>query len=143
MYKHNPVKHHKLGWISENQAVTVKNIIVRYLTPRSPVEVYRRFGGKYCLHLRGPRVFIALLFCLLFTLMMEAVRSTAGLHGNTSQKVILFYESIIHVDNEETLISIWYCCYNRRFGADQAYLSPENGPFLLLYAVIRLLNKSP
>jgi hypothetical protein len=55
--------------------------------------------------------------------MMETVRSTAGLHGVTPQKIIFFYESIIY--NEGTQTSKWRFCYTRRFGADQAYFCPQ------------------
>jgi hypothetical protein len=32
------------------------------VTPFSPVEAYRRFAGKYCLHLRGSQIYINLLY---------------------------------------------------------------------------------
>jgi hypothetical protein len=36
--------------------VTVKSIIFWYVTPCSPVEVHRRFGGPYYVHLQNRRV---------------------------------------------------------------------------------------
>jgi hypothetical protein len=34
-------------------AVSLKRTVFRDITPCSPVEAYRRFGGTYCLHLHG------------------------------------------------------------------------------------------
>jgi hypothetical protein len=32
-----------------------KSAVLWDMTPYSPVEVYRCFGGTYCLHLQGPK----------------------------------------------------------------------------------------
>jgi hypothetical protein len=46
--------------------------------PYSPVEIRRRFGGIYCLHLQGRRVSQAI----------NMNRATNSLHGVTLQEVI-------------------------------------------------------
>jgi hypothetical protein len=60
----------------------LKSIIVSYVTPCSLVDVYRRVGGTYCLHLQGLRVshsFCSL--CLAYSLILKM----AAVHSSETQ----------------------------------------------------------
>jgi hypothetical protein len=54
-------KKYDVSWLTEQQSASTGGLCFidlsfRYVTPCSVVDVDRRFGGTYCLHLQGRKV---------------------------------------------------------------------------------------
>jgi hypothetical protein len=95
---------------------SLRGIVFWNVTPCSPVVLYRRLGGTYCLHLQGlinetMQEAVCCLLGLFFVpenggskFLQNAGKFFTGLHGVTSQTIVLFI-----VNHREILKSNIFC----------------------------------
>jgi hypothetical protein len=76
------------------KAMTMKSTAFCNIMPCSPLEVHRRFGGTYCLHIQGQRVSQARkqqeARSALLVVGNMFLRNVGGLHGVASQNTVVF-----------------------------------------------------